>query len=164
MGLSAVLHPSATGREVPAPCLCTGCQPLDGEAHGTQGHPFEGKTFACLRTKKCIKYLGEFKRRQEIKMLLPGPQRCSMGQCIAAFFVNSYLLNPFTELQEILTAPGCLHQQVCPVYPQVHHVQCPGSCLLLAEALRSTPVSFLTPVRPWLAHGELAQSGCHELV
>lgn len=97
-------------------------------------------------------------------MLLPSPQSCRMGQRIAAFFVNSYLLNFFTELQKILTASGCVHQQVCPVYPQVHHVQCPGSCLLLAEALGSTPVSFLTPVSLWLAHGELAQSGCHELV
>lgn len=80
-----------------------------------------------------------------------------MGQCITAFLVNSHLFDPFSELQKILAAPGCLHQQVCPVHPQVHHVQRSGSCLLLAEALGSTPVSFLTPVSPWLAHGEFAQ-------
>lgn len=168
MGLSPVLHPSAAGRKVPAPPLCAGCQPLDGEAHVTQGQPsslpFEWITFLYLRTKMCIKYLGELKEEAGDQKAIPWYPEVQDGAVGCCFFFNSHLLNPFSELQKILTAPGCLHQQVCPVYPQVHHMQCPGSCVLLAEALGSTPVSFLTPVIPWLAHGELAQSGCRELI
>ena len=111
MGLSPVLHPSAAGRKVPAPPPCAGCQPLDGEAHVTQGQPsslpFEGKTFIYLRTKKCIKYLGELKEEsgdQEAIPWSPEEQDGAVHHCFFLTLIFSILSQNYRKSSRHLAA------------------------------------------------------------
>lgn len=58
--------------KVPALHPCMGCQPLEGE-------PLHNLELRCVSSTR-----GSLKGRPEIRNLILGAQRCSMGQCITA--------------------------------------------------------------------------------